>query len=220
MVTAVIGLGAIGGAVAKNLAEGGTDVIVSERDFVKAQSRAKELGPHAIALTIDDAVKAADIIILAIWFDAIKSFLASHQDDLSGKIIVDPSNPIESDGKGGFKKTIPQDQSSGELVASLLPNGAKLVKAFGSLAAPTLASAANRRPEKAVLFYASDDEQAGTEVAKLIAASGFTPMGIGRIDQSIRMEVFGDLHEFGKLGKTVSASEAKAAVDAMPAVKP
>ena len=29
------------------------------------------------------------------------------------------------------------------------------------------------------------------------------------LDQSIRIEVFGDLHEFGVLGKTVSLKEAK-----------
>jgi hypothetical protein len=31
---------------------------------------------------------------------------------------------------------------------------------------------------------------------------------IGHLDQSIRIEVFGDLHEFGGLGKTVSLAEA------------
>ena len=35
---------------------------------------------------------------------------------------------------------------------------------------------------------------------------------IGKIDQSIRIEVFGDLHEFGALGKTVSLAEAKAKI--------
>jgi hypothetical protein len=34
----------------------------------------------------------------------------------------------------------------------------------------------------------------------------------GGIDQSIRIEVGGDLHEFGKLGKLVSAKEAESLV--------
>ncbi|TAL42223.1 MAG: NADP oxidoreductase coenzyme F420-dependent, partial [Chitinophagaceae bacterium] len=32
---------------------------------------------------------------------------------------------------------------------------------------------------------------------------------IGGIDQSVCIEVFGDLHEFGALGKTVTRSEVK-----------
>jgi hypothetical protein len=39
----------------------------------------------------------------------------------------------------------------------------------------------------------------------LITASGFIPVNVGGIDQPIRIEVFGDLREFGKLGKLVSA---------------
>jgi hypothetical protein len=49
-------------------------------------------------------------------------------------------------------------------------------------------------------------------VARLIAASGFAPLSVGGIDQSIRIEAFGDLHEFGKLAKLVSIKEALAAI--------
>jgi predicted dinucleotide-binding enzyme len=61
-----------------------------------------------------------------------------------------------------------------------------------------------------VLFYASDDQGAGNVVAELIKASGFAPVRVGGINQSIRIEAFGDLHEFGKLGKLVTAKEASA----------
>ena len=63
-----------------------------------------------------------------------------------------------------------------------------------------------------MLFYATDYPEAGRVVARLISASGFVPMSIGGIDQSIRIEVFGDLHEMGKLGKLASEAEAKAAI--------
>ncbi len=49
-------------------------------------------------------------------------------------------------------------------------------------------------------------------VAELIKVSGFTPLRVGGIDKSIRIEVGGDLHEFGKLGKLVSVSEAQALI--------
>jgi predicted dinucleotide-binding enzyme len=43
-----------------------------------------------------------------------------------------------------------------------------------------------------VLFYASDDRDAGNAVAELMKASGFAPVRIGGIDQSIRIEACGD----------------------------
>jgi len=62
------------------------------------------------------------------------------------------------------------------------------------------------------LFYASDSINSNSKIEELITASGFAPFHVGGIDQSIRIEVFGDLHEFGVLGKTVTLEEAKEAV--------
>jgi len=209
MNTAIIGTGNIGSRLAKNLALGGENIILADRTLAKAQKLASELGGRGTAMSISDAIKKADIIIFAVYFDAIKALIAQYRSDLAGKIIVDPSNPIAPDGKGGFKKTIPADQSSGQLLAALIPGDAELVKAFGTLGAESLASGANRSPDRAVLFYASDFPEAGTAVAKLIKASGFSAVSVGGINQSIRIEVGGDLHEFGKLGKLVSANEAE-----------
>lgn len=212
MKTAVIGLGNIGLRVAANLTKSGEHVIVSERNLEKARQRAASLGPNAEALPIDEAVQKADVIVLAIMFDAIKEFITSHHAALAGKVVVDPSNPVAPDGKGGFSKTLPVDSSAGQVIARLLPEGAELVKAFGTTAAPSLETGANRKPEPAVLFYATDYPEAGRAVAKLISASGFAPLKVGGIDQSIRIEMFGDLHEYGKLGRLVSLKEAEALV--------
>jgi predicted dinucleotide-binding enzyme len=209
MQTTIIGLGNIGATVAARLTAGGIDVILSERNLDKAQQLAIKLGPRAKVMPVGDAVKAAEIVVLAVWFDAIKELLAADRSAFSGKIVVDPSNPTAPDGKGGFKKTIAEDQSAGVIIAGLLPGDAELVKAFGTLGAQSLANGANRAPEPAVLFYATDYPKAGHAVAKLIVASGFSPFDVGGIDQSIRIEVGGDLHEFGKLGKLVSATEAE-----------
>jgi predicted dinucleotide-binding enzyme len=212
MNTAIIGLGNIGSQLAKNLTAGGENVIIADRTLAKAEKLATELGGKARPMPVADAISKSDVVVLAIYFDAIKDLLATYRGALAGKVIVDPSNPIAPDGKGGFKKTIPADQSSGQLIAALLPEGAELVKAFGTLGAQSLASGVNRSPERAVLFYATDYPEAGRAVARLITASGFSPVRVGGLDQSIRIEVGGDLHEFGKLGKLVSAKEAEALV--------
>ena len=212
MKTAIIGLGNIGSQLAKNLTGGGEDIIIADKSFAKAEKLAVELGSKATPMPVADAISKADVVILAIYFDAIKDLVTTYHSALAGKVVVDPSNPIAPDGKGGFKKTIPADQSSGRLIAALLPEGAELVKAFGTLSAASLGSGANRAPERATLFYATDYPEAGRAVARLITASGFSSVSVGGIGQSIRIEVGGDLHEFGKLGKLVSAKEAAALV--------
>jgi 8-hydroxy-5-deazaflavin:NADPH oxidoreductase len=125
------------------------------------------LGNIGQRLAIAAAIDGAEIIVFAVHFDAIRQLLTQFRDKLVGKIVVDPSNPIDPDGAGGFKKIIPQDQSSGQILAALLPAGAKFVKAFGTLAVPSLKSGARRSPDPNVLFYASDDRDAGNAVAEL-----------------------------------------------------
>jgi 8-hydroxy-5-deazaflavin:NADPH oxidoreductase len=204
---AVIGLGSIGTVVATNLVKGNRSIIIADRTLAKAQDLSKKLGNLARPATISDAVKEAEIIILAIWFDAIKEFFTTYGTELEGKIIVDPSNPIAPDEKGGFKKIIEKDQSAGQILSAMLPKNAKFAKALGTLGASSLAKVAFQQPEKAVEFYATDDTIISSKIEELIHDNGFEPVRIGGIDKSIRIEVFGDLHEFGALGKTVTRSE-------------
>jgi predicted dinucleotide-binding enzyme len=63
-----------------------------------------------------------------------------------------------------------------------------------------------------VQFYAADDAAAGDLVADLILAGGYEPVRVGGLDQSIRIEMFGDLHEYGALGRPVTKAEALQAI--------
>jgi predicted dinucleotide-binding enzyme len=205
---AVIGLGNIGQVVAANLVKGNRPVIIAARNLSKAQELAHKLGSLAKPSDISAAIKEADIIVLSVWFNSIKELLVQYAAELQGKIIIDPSNPIAPDGKGGFVKAIGEKESAGEILTGLLPKGAKLAKALGTLGVATLGSAAHQNPQQ-VLFYATDDTSVNATIETLIHDSGFAPVRVGGLDQSIRIEVFGDLHEFGALGKTVTVSEAK-----------
>ena len=71
---------------------------------------------------------------------------------------------------------------------------------------------ARREPERAVLFYAADDPAAGDLAADLISTAGYEPVRVGGLDQSIRIEMFGHLHEYGALGRVVTGTEALAVV--------
>ena len=209
---AIIGTGTIGGELAANFAAGGQDFLLADRNQDAAAKLTAGLGGHAEAVSIDQAVDRAGVLVIALWLDAFEQVIARYGDRLAGKVIVDPSNPVGPDGAGGYRKVIGEQESSGQILAGLLPPTARLVKAFGTLSAPTLAAAARREPERAVQFYAADDAAAGDLVAELIRAGGFEPVRVGGLDQSIRIEMFGDLHEYGALGRVVTKSEALAAV--------
>ena len=64
MTTAIIGLGNIGSRVASNLVAGGENVIVAARDRAKAQAFAKKVGTNVEAMSIEDALKKVDVLIL------------------------------------------------------------------------------------------------------------------------------------------------------------
>ena len=205
---AIIGYGNIAQAIAGDLTNNNHSVILAGRDFTKAKALSDKLGTLARPMEIGAAIKEAHIIILAIWFNAIQPFFYQYEELLQKKIIIDPSNPIAPDSKGGFVKTIDQNESAGQLNAMLLPTHAILVKALGTLSASSLSGSSNQKPDRTVLFYASDALKVKHDVEELICDMGFAPLYIGSIDQSIRLEVFGDLHEFS-LGKSLSLEEAK-----------
>jgi 8-hydroxy-5-deazaflavin:NADPH oxidoreductase len=209
---AIIGTGNIGSRLAANFATGGQDFLLASRDLETAKKLAGDLDGHAEVVSVDDAVERADALVFAVWIDSFKELIAQYGEKLADKVIIDPSNAVGPDGAGGYRKTIGEQESSGQILAGLLPAGARLVKAFGTLSAPTLSAAAWREPERAVQFYAADDDAAGNLVAELIRADGYEPVRVGGLDQSIRIEMFGDLHEFGALGRVVTKPEALAAV--------
>lgn len=205
---AIIGLGNIGKAVATNLIKGGHAITIASREIEKAQSFAAELGSLATAKETSDAIKEADVIIPALYFNSLKEFFTTYAAELDGKIIIDVSNPIAPDGQGGFTKIIGETESAAKILSDFVPKNAKLIKAFGTLGAESLSSEAFSQPEQKVLFYASDNTNSNAVVEELITHSGFAPLHIGGLDTAIRIEVFGDLHQFGALGKAVTKDEA------------
>jgi 8-hydroxy-5-deazaflavin:NADPH oxidoreductase len=213
--TAIIGIGKIGTAVASHLTAGGETVILAARSESSTQELAAELGSRASAASVPDAIDQADAVVLAVWLDPMKEVLEQYDALLDGKVVIDPSNPIAANDDGGFSRTLPDGVSSGSVIAGMLPPGARYVKAFGTIGADALADSANRSPERIALFYATDDKLAAFVAERLISAAGFDPVKVGGVDQTIRIEVFGDLHQLGGLnGRLLSGTEARAAISA------
>src|SRR3954469_21706363 len=166
MATAIIGTGNIGGTLARHLVRGGEPVVLAAKDEANAAALAQELGELARAASVEEAIAEVDAVVFAVWLDTTKELVATHTRLLQNKVVVDPSNPLGFDESGQMIRTLPEGQSAGSVIAALPPPDADCLKAFGPLAA----TAANREPQPAVLFYATDDDTAATTIERLIHA--------------------------------------------------
>ncbi len=165
MTTAIIGIGNIGGTVARELASGGEPMVLSAVNPDDLAKLAAEIGSRATAAPSNrDAVHRADTIVLALWLGPMKAVIDEVADLLPGKLVIDTSNPISVGADGNISRTLPDGQSAAEVVSGWLPKGTSYAKAFGTLSAPLLGSSAHRTPEPAVLFYTTDDVAAASEV--------------------------------------------------------
>ena len=196
MSTAIIGTGGLGSVIARRLASGGETLRLSSADIESARTLAAAIGRGAAAASDNrDASQGADAVILALRFGVLKGVIEGIADSLTDTLVVVPSNPVGLDAQGKIVRLLPQRQSSGKVVAGWLPEGARLAMAFGSMSGDLLESSSNRSPELAVLFYATDDKRAGSQVERLIRTAGFEPVKVGGVEQSGRLEVGGDLHD-------------------------
>jgi 8-hydroxy-5-deazaflavin:NADPH oxidoreductase len=218
MTTAIIGIGNIGGAVARHLVAGGESVVLAATDQSQVEALAGELGPLARAASVEDAIADGDAVVFAVWLDTMRELIPQHARLLEGKVVVDPSNPIGFDESGQPFRTLPEGQSAGSVVAALLPAGAHYVKAFGTLGADALAAGAHREPRRAVLFYATDDDTAAATIERLVRAAGFDPLKAGGVADAGRIEVpGGDLYQQGLNGQLADLDQARAMLGEVPA---
>ena len=196
MATAIIGAGGIGLAIAHQLARGGEALQISSADQESAQKLAAEIGAAAVvAFDNRSALHGVDAVVLALRFSILKDVIDEIADSLGDMDVLVPSNPVGLDAQGQVVRLLPEGQSSGQVVAGWLPIGTRLAMVFGTMAAELFTSSSRRSPERAVMFYVSEDEHGNDEVEHLIRTAGFEPMRIGGVDQSSRLEVGGDLHD-------------------------
>jgi predicted dinucleotide-binding enzyme len=186
MTTAIIGVGNLGSMVARHLVDGGEPVVLAAKDQTHAEALAEKLGPLARAASVEDAIAEGDAVVLAVWLDQSRDLIPEQSHRLEGKIVIDASNPIGFEN-GQMIRTLPEGQSSGSVVAGMLPAGAHYVKAFGSLGADQLATGANQEPRN-VLFYATDDDAAEATARRLIGEAGFEPVKVGGLSDAGRIE--------------------------------
>jgi 8-hydroxy-5-deazaflavin:NADPH oxidoreductase len=185
MKIALIGVGMIGGTLARLLTTAGHDIAVSNsRGPQSLESMVAELGPRSRAMTVDEAARWADVVVLAVPWRAHDALPPA--DAVSGKVVVDAMNPYRADG-GIYDLG---DSTSSEETQKRLP-GARIVKAFNTINFRHLAS--EGRPdlpedERRAVFVASDDTDAKAVVAGLIRELGFAAVDAGRLRDGRRLQ--------------------------------
>lgn len=189
MTVAVIGTGKMGAGLARLLASKGVQVAIGSRDATKATKLAEEIGGGAQGGGIADAVQRADVVILAVYYQKMEETIRAAG-DLTGKILVDISNPITEDFKGLL---IGHTTSAAEEIQKLAPQ-AKVVKAYNTIFAELLPADAREGRALVQVFVAGDDEAAKKAVSEVVAKGGFEPVDSGPLANSRFLEPVGEMN--------------------------
>lgn len=176
MIIAIIGAGKVGSTLGRRFAEAGHDVVYGVRAVDDAKHAAL-VGVRQWVAPIDAAAARADIVVLTTpWASAQDALLAAG--DLSGKILVDATNPIGP----GMVLTHGTTDSGAEQVARWSV-GARVVKAFNSVGMEVMANPVFG-DQHAVLAICGDDPESCEAVAALASAIGFNPVRIGPLSRA------------------------------------
>ncbi|GAA1983378.1 NADPH-dependent F420 reductase [Kitasatospora viridis] len=165
----VIGKGNVGAALEDRFAAAGHQVTAVNSSVAPAE--------------VARAAVAADVVVLAVPFVAVAALDAAIKAALSGKVVIDATNPLAPDF---VSLTIGHTTSGGEEVAKALP-GAKVAKAFNTVFADHLATGA---VDGAKLFLpiAADDAEAKKTALALATELGFDAVDAGPLANARYLE--------------------------------
>ncbi len=180
----IIGAGNVGTALGSGWARGDHEVRYGVRnpDDPKYATLAAEAG--GAAGPIPEVVDPADVVVLATPWNATEAAI-SAAGRLSGKIVVDCTNPLLPDLSG---LTHHGDDSGGEQVARWA-SGARVVKAFNTVGYNVMIDP-EMEGRRAVMYVAGDDDTARRTVAGLATDLGFEAIEAGGIASSRLLESF------------------------------
>lgn len=166
----IFGQGNMGQAIASVFTSGGHQV-----DFVGKEGLT---GP------------AGDVVVLAVPYAAVPSIIEANKEALTGKILVDISNPVNFENMDEL--VTPVDSSAAEEIAKLIPE-ARVVKGFNTTFAATLATKSVAGKETTTVQLASDDQEAKDIVAGYIQEGGLNTIDAGALKRARELEAMGFL---------------------------
>jgi predicted dinucleotide-binding enzyme len=130
-----------------------------------------------------------DLVILAVYHPAVAQITSQYADQLEGKIVVDITNPVNTETFDGL--VVPVGSSSAAELAAQLPSS-RVLKAFNTNFASTLASK-SVGPNKTTVLIAGDDEAAKTTLSDALVAGGVSAVDVGSLKRAHELEALGFL---------------------------
>lgn len=182
---AVIGTGQVAGALGPEFAAQGHTIVYGSRDPSRDKVRdlVNRSGNGSSAKLPSDAVVGADIVVLAVPGLAVRE-ITEGLGNLSGKIIIDPTNPLSRGKDGLFRLDV--DTSNAEIIQAAAP-GARVVKAFNTLNWRTMVD-----PESAggpvTIPLVGDDAAAKANVAELVRGMDLEAIDLGPLRHAAYVE--------------------------------
>lgn len=181
------GTGDQGRGLATRLADAGVSVVIGGRDGERAREIALGLGvPLITGAENREAALGADVVIIAVPWDAHKQLLSELSDVLGGKIVIDCVNPLGFDRQGAF--ALPVLEGSACLQAAELLPDARVVGAFHHISASLLLDPEVDAIETDVLVVGDDREATNFVEALVDLIPGMRGIYGGRLRNSHQVE--------------------------------
>lgn len=182
---AFIGIGQVGSALAGQLVARGHQVTIAARDpQSNSVTTAQAKYPSLAVAEPTAAIAAAEVVFLATPFAANAAAIA-EAGDLTGKILVDCTNPVGPNLSHGLNS----ERSGAEVVQSLAPT-ARVVKAFTiygfeNFENPAYPGYGDLKP---AMLIAGNDPAAKEVIAGLCTELGWDPVDTGNLAMSLHLE--------------------------------
>jgi 8-hydroxy-5-deazaflavin:NADPH oxidoreductase len=167
----IFGTGNMGSAIAAAFAAGGNSV------------------EHIDTATAAAAV-TGEIVVLAVPYAAVEGIIAEHGAAFAGKVLVDITNPVDLETFDGL--VVPADSSAAAVIAAAVP-GARVVKAFNTNFAATLAGGTVGGLPSTVLVAGDDAEAKQVLTGALTAGGRLTVLDAGSLKRARELEALGFL---------------------------
>ena len=181
MKVAVIGSGNVGKALASSAVKAGHAVTITATNAENASAAAKATGARAGHSNVE-AVKDADIVVIAVPHDKLPEVFRGLGDAVDGKVVVDATNHVNTQNPG----EVLNGASNAEEIQKRHPK-VRVVKAFNYTFASRMAD-----PSVDGIhldgFVAGDDQGAKDRVLEFVGSIGFRPIDAGPLVMARALE--------------------------------
>ena len=180
----IIGSGNMASTIGTRAAKHGHTIEIMSRNTAKAQALADQIGNGATVGTFG-ARPAGDIVIVAVLYAGAVEVVAHYGDALSGKILVDITNPFNEDASGLVTTA---GDSMSERIAAAAPEDTHIVKAFNTIFQGVLAE-----DKPMDVFFAGDSAEAKAPLVAFLESLDMRPLDAGRLEMAYVLEWAGIL---------------------------